>query len=188
MGGIEITQLPDSINSLPRNSTINQSVENHKLQIKQPLPLLDHKLKIVLESSYKYPKYFSDALLLLRSIIPSSLPLVVSLEFIRKLYDEEISKQGLLSNISKGGDPELSFIKVPPVVKKMQKILTPEEKRLLKEEEYLNSISLEERQYLLDMRIILKDKFDEILRLAIQPEGIFIIIILLIYHYLCKYF
>ncbi len=107
---------------------------------------------------------------LLRHSLPCLIPLIISLDLIRRIMDEEISKQNLLTGISKGGDPELSFIKVPPVTKKAAPILTVEEKRLLKEKEYLDSLPLAERQYLLDMRLVIREEKNELYQL-IDQEG-----------------
>lgn len=107
----------------------------------------------------------SDPNYLVHHLHPCTVPLVIALEFIRKIYDEEISKHGLLAGIRDGEDKELNFLKVLPTMKKAIKILTNKEKKALKEEEYLKSLPEEEREYLLDMRLILNDKIEEIKRI-----------------------
>jgi hypothetical protein len=131
----------------------------------------ESKLQSILLPSEKYPSLTSDPEYLLHHLLPCTIPLVVALEFLRKLFDEEIGKHGLLAGAgAEGSDPILSFLKVLPVLKKAIKVLTSTQKKALKEEEYLNSISEKEKEYLLDMRIILKNRYEEIFEILEQES------------------
>lgn len=96
---------------------------------------------------------------------------MVSLELIRRIHDEEITKHALLAGISESRDPNLSFLKALPTIKKAIKILTREQKRAKREEELLNSLPEEEKEYLLDTRLIISDQIQELTEI-ITREGL----------------
>jgi hypothetical protein len=135
-----------------------------------PSQSLESRLQAILLPAEKYPAVASDPSYLLRHLLPCTVPLVVSLEFIRRIHDEEITKHALLAGISESGDPNLSFLKALPMVKKAIKILTREQKRAQREEELLKSLPEEEREYLLDMRLIINDQIQELTE-VINQEG-----------------
>lgn len=144
--------------------------ETSHYRVVQPPIAFEDRLQTIFAPPHKYPTFFSDPAYLLKTLLPCTIPIIIALEFVRRIFDEEISKHGLLAGIREGGDPELNFLKVLPTLKKAVKILTREQKRALKEEEYLKSIPEEEKEYLLDMRLLINDKIEEVSR-TINEEG-----------------
>lgn len=148
--------------------------ENYKGKYENmdPLVPLATRLTDTLKPSLKYDETLSDITALMKSVVPAAVPLIFTMEFARRIVDEDIIKRNMLIRIQKGEDPDLSFLIVrgntpSSADDKRQKELKA---KLKKEMEFLNGLPARERTYLLAKRTEINDMIQEILKLT--EEGI----------------
>jgi hypothetical protein len=129
---------------------------------------LETRLAATIQPSLKYDPTLSDISALMKTALPSAVPLIYAMEFARRVIDEDIVKRNMLIKIQKGEDPDLAFLKVrgdtPSTAEDASR--KEEEARKKKEAEFLNGLPVRERAYLQDRRIDINDMIQEILKLT----------------------
>ena len=123
-------------------------------------------LENIKRPSSSYTKEFGNVEVLLKGIVPASIPIVLTLEFLRKLIDEELAKQSIFTAIESGKAEELGFLK-------SSRTSTAASSRLntaAREDAFLRGLPEDERRYLLDMQMSINLAVDDVLE-ALEVEG-----------------
>lgn len=142
----------------------------------QPSVDLLTRFASVLKSSIRFDETFSDVASIMKCAAPSAVPLLLAMEFARRVLDEEIIKCNILSNIERGEDTDLAFLRTKPDTidedddpSKREAIRKAEKER--KEAEFLNSLPSRERAYLMERKVDIARIIQEVLKLTDTGRG-----------------
>jgi hypothetical protein len=116
--------------------------------------------------SCTYTSEFGNIETLLKRVAPCSVPLLMALEFSRKIIDEELSRQAIYAAIAEGTHEDLQYLK-------SSRSSTAASSRIgtaAREDAFLRGLPADERQYLLDMQMTINLAVDDVLE-AFENEG-----------------
>jgi len=108
--------------------------------------------------SSTYTTEFSDIEALMTRVTPCSVPLLIALEFTRKVIDEELARQSIYTAIANGTHEDLQFLKSSRASTAASRVSTAS-----REEAFLKGLPADERRYLQDMQMTINLAVDDVL-------------------------
>lgn len=116
-------------------------------------------LNNIKRQSSSYTTEFSNIEVLLKRVTPCSVPIIMALEFARKIIDEELARQSIFDDIANGTHEDLQYLK-------SSRVTSASGSRAgtaAREDAFLKSLPPDERQYLLDMQMTINLAVDDVL-------------------------
>ena len=109
---------------------------------------LEDMLLSTVDSSLSFGSH-ADIRTLMKTVLPVALPLVLILEFSRRVIDEDIHKRDLMDKINNGENEELAFLRTTV---NTASTASEADKRRKLDSDYFDSLSSGERFYLMEMK------------------------------------